>query len=425
MLTQDDVARLLSGLCPSEAHKRSLASAVAALDRAGVRHAIAGDLCLRVRGVVTSNLRLELAVERVPTDALKAEGFTVQGDDCERQGVWIRLRVVKPAVLDRVDRFGKLALLGAADVLRNKIADACLPGMLITARAAKIAEAARLSLAMPDAAEEVDAKLLLSRATKANDNGVTDPRVADPRVADPSRPGSKTTPAGKGQGEGKDALGNEYKTAGQELYRWIGKVFKLSVLVVVLASGPSCQLDASGLGSQTLGSFTATDASAQPKRGPAGQDGGLGEAGSDVRGQGAETSRDAGQGAEAARDAGGEGLRPEGLRPEGRDAGGAALADARRDAAREAPVDQGPDAAPKDAGDGGRGLGPDLPATSLPLGAPCKSSDQCGTNTTCTSGVCCASLSCESGCLTGCSSAGTCMICSTCTCMPATGTCHC
>jgi len=356
---------LLSGLCPSEAHKRSLASAVAALDRAGVRHAIAGDLCLRVRGVVTSNLRLELALERVPTDALKAEGFTVQGDDCERQGVWIRLRVVKPAVLDRTDRFGKLALLGAADVLRNKIADACLPGMLVTARAAKIAEAARLSLAMPDAAEEVDAKLLLSRATKANDNGVTDPRVADP-----SRPGSKTTPAGKGQGEGKDALGNEYKTAGQELYRWIGKVLKLSVLVAVLASGPSCHLDTSG-----LGLLAGTDGSAQPKRGPAGQDGGLGEAGSDVRGQGAETSRDAGQGAEAARDAGGEGLRPE-----GRDAGGEGLADANRDAA------------PKDAGGGGRELGPDIPATSLPLGAPCKSSDQCGTNTTCTSGVCCASL---------------------------------
>ena len=252
MLTQDDVERrLAAGLCfpaaLAEPRKWAFASAVAAFDKAGARHAIAGDLCLHVRGVSVEHCQLEFAVDRIPRAELEAESFVVEGDACRRQGVEIRLRVVKPAVLGRIERFGKLALLGAADALRGKVEDACSPGISSAARAAKIAEAESLSLALPDAAEEVVAKPSLSRAAKANDNWVADPGGPEGKTM-PVASGQEAAPAGQG-------VKTAPATVGQEIYRWIGKVLGLSALVLTLVSMPACQLDASGLGSQTLGAF--------------------------------------------------------------------------------------------------------------------------------------------------------------------------
>jgi len=82
MLTQNDVERrLVAGLCfPSalaeglrpEPRKWAFASAVTAFDKAGARHAIAGELCLYVRGVAVERCQLEFAVDRVPRAELEA-----------------------------------------------------------------------------------------------------------------------------------------------------------------------------------------------------------------------------------------------------------------------------------------------------------------------------------------------------------------
>jgi hypothetical protein len=200
MLTLDDVEhRLLVGLAfppqLAEVRKRAFASVVAALARAGAGHAVAGDLALGIRGVTTSRHGLEFAMVAIPVAELAAEGFTVQGETATRQGIKIRLRVVRPAVLARAERFGKLAVLGAADLLRNKIEDACAPGVLPAVRTSKIAEAERLSRELPDA---LGAEARLSSAAGANDNGM-------------------------GQG-------SRQATRGQEIYRLIGKILGFTTL---------------------------------------------------------------------------------------------------------------------------------------------------------------------------------------------------
>jgi hypothetical protein len=111
---------------------------VAALTKAGVWHAVGGDQALGIRGVTTSRHGLEFAVVAIPAAELAAAGFVVQGELATREGVKVRLRVVRPAVLARAERFGKLAVLGAADLLRGKIEDACAPGVLPAIRAGRI-----------------------------------------------------------------------------------------------------------------------------------------------------------------------------------------------------------------------------------------------------------------------------------------------
>jgi hypothetical protein len=65
-------------------------------------------------------MRLELAVgslATVPWGALEAEGFAAGRTSCSRGGTTIRFRAVRPAVLARAETFGKLAVLGASDLL--------------------------------------------------------------------------------------------------------------------------------------------------------------------------------------------------------------------------------------------------------------------------------------------------------------------
>jgi len=87
---------------------------------ADVRHVIAGDLALWLRAMRPASMRLELAVGRLavaPWGALEAEGFAAGRTSCSRGGTTIRFRAVRPAVLARAETFGKLAVLGASDLL--------------------------------------------------------------------------------------------------------------------------------------------------------------------------------------------------------------------------------------------------------------------------------------------------------------------
>jgi hypothetical protein len=163
MLSSADVQRrLLAALAEpaegSEGRKRVLLDCLRILGREGVRHAIAGDLALWLRAMRPASMRLELAVgslSAVPWGALQAEGFAVGRTSCSRQGASIRFRAVRPAALARAETFGKLAVLGASDLLAGKLADANAHWMPPQARRRAVDEAARLVRENTEAADDV------------------------------------------------------------------------------------------------------------------------------------------------------------------------------------------------------------------------------------------------------------------------------
>ena len=172
MLSAADVQhRLLAALAEpmegAEGRKRALFDCLRVLAWAEVRHAIAGDLGLFLRAMRPSSMRLELAVGglgKVPWGALQAEGFTIGKTSCSRSGTAIRFRVVRPAALARAETFGKLAVLGASDLLSGKLADANARWMPPHARGRAVDEAERLLEQNPVAADDVDAKRTLKEA---------------------------------------------------------------------------------------------------------------------------------------------------------------------------------------------------------------------------------------------------------------------
>jgi hypothetical protein len=113
-------------------------------------------------------MRLELAVgslAAVPWGALQSEGFTIGKTSCSRGSTAIRFRAVRPAALARAETFGKLAVLGAGDLLAGKLEDANARWMPPRARKRAVEEAARLLGQNPEAADEVsNAKKTLGEA---------------------------------------------------------------------------------------------------------------------------------------------------------------------------------------------------------------------------------------------------------------------
>jgi hypothetical protein len=173
MLSSADVQRrLLRALAEpakgSEGRKRALLDCLRVLAWSEVRHAIAGDLALWLRAMRPSSMRLELAVgslAAVPWGVLQAEGFRVGRTSCSRQGASIRFRAVRPAALARAETFGKLAVLGATDLLAGKLADANAHWMPPHARRRAVDEAGRLLGQNPEAAADVEgAKRMLDEA---------------------------------------------------------------------------------------------------------------------------------------------------------------------------------------------------------------------------------------------------------------------
>ena len=163
--------RLLAALAEpvkgAEDRKRALLDCLRVLAWSEVHHAIAGDLGLWLRAMRPGSMRLELSVgslAAVPWGALQAEGFTVGRTSCSRQGASIRFRAVRPAALARAETFGKLAVLGASDLLSGKLADANARWMPPHARGRAVDEAERLLEQNPVAADDVDAKRTLKEA---------------------------------------------------------------------------------------------------------------------------------------------------------------------------------------------------------------------------------------------------------------------
>jgi len=162
MTAADIERRLLAALAEpiegAEGRKRALLDVLRVFAWAEVRHAIAGDLALWLRAMRPSSMRLEMAVgslATVPWGALQSEGFVVGKTSCSRQGTSIRFRAVRPAALARAEVFGKLAVLGAGDLLAGKLEDANAHWMPPHARRLAVGEAERLLGQNPGAADEV------------------------------------------------------------------------------------------------------------------------------------------------------------------------------------------------------------------------------------------------------------------------------
>jgi hypothetical protein len=122
--------RLMDALEP--AGRTALLVCLRVLERSACKYAIAGELALRLRGVGQGRAgRVEIAVaglDQLPRAQLEAAGLEVWLEHCRAGKTVIFFRATRPAALARAERFGRLPVLGTADVLSDLLGDACDEG---------------------------------------------------------------------------------------------------------------------------------------------------------------------------------------------------------------------------------------------------------------------------------------------------------
>jgi hypothetical protein len=145
----------------ASANKAALARCLRVLRFWSIEYAVTGDLALRLReiGEKLGPIQIEIGIRswgEIPLAKLEEAGFDVRLDRCTLAGAVVRFREVRPLALARAETFGQLRVLGAADVTRGMLDDACSGWAMAERRRELVAELEGLLAHFPDAFEDVD-----------------------------------------------------------------------------------------------------------------------------------------------------------------------------------------------------------------------------------------------------------------------------